>query len=63
MPPVTAYLRNEVYFRLLREADKLGLSIGKLVGMICEEYCKYLEHKEVENARKEIQAGSRELSY
>ena len=63
MPPVTAYLRNEVYFRLLREADKLGLSIGKLVGMICEEYCKYLEHKEVKNARKEIQAGSRELSY
>lgn len=63
MPPVTAYLRNEVYFRLLREADKLGLSIGKLVGMICEEYCKYLEQKEVENARKEIQAGSRELSY
>lgn len=63
MPPVTTYLKNDVYFRLLREADKLGLSIGKLVGMICEEYCRYLEHKEVENARKEIQASGRELSY
>lgn len=59
MPPVTAYLRNEVYFRLLKEADKLGLSIGKLVGMICEEYYKYLEYKEVENVRKKIQTSGR----
>ena len=63
MPPVTAYLKSDVYFRLLREADRLGLSIGKLVGMICEEYCRYLEHKEVENARKEIQTRSGELPY
>jgi len=59
MPPVTAYLKNDVYFRLLKEADKLGLSIGKLVGMICEEYYKYLEYKEVENVRKKIQTSGR----
>ena len=62
MPTIPVYLKDRVYWKVTLEAEKLGMKPGKFVSEVIENYVKFLEEKEVEDARKEIQARSRVVS-
>jgi len=39
------------------EAEKMQITLGKLVSMICDEYVKFLENKEGAHDKKEVQTS------
>jgi len=62
MPTISVYLKNKTYWKLSSEASKYDMTIGKLVGEICDNYAKFLDKKEVAHGTKEIQNSSRIVS-
>ena len=54
IPTIPVYLKDEVYFRLSMEAEKMQVKIGKFVGMLCENYCEYLKKEELRNVKANV---------
>lgn len=58
MPTINVYLKDRIYWKVSMEADKMGMTPGKFIGMLVENYFDYIEKKEVENGKEEVPSGS-----
>ena len=54
IPTVPVYLKEKTYWKLVMEAEKLQVKVGKFVSMIADEYVKYLESRGDANAEKKV---------
>jgi len=54
MPTIPVYLKDETYWKVAIEADKLQMRPGKFVSMIVENYIQFLAKKEVEDGEKTV---------
>jgi len=54
MPTIQVYIKERVYWILAREASRLDITIGKLIGRILEEYVNYILTKEGEYGKEKV---------
>jgi hypothetical protein len=58
MPTIPVYLKDRVYWKLTLEAEKSGMTLGKFISTLCENYVKFLEEKEVREWQRENTGSS-----
>jgi len=46
MPVIPLYLKERIYWRIAYEADKAGMTTGKFIATILEDYVNYLDTQE-----------------
>ena len=54
MPTIPVYLKDKTYWKLVMEAERLQVGVGKLLSMVADEYVKYLEDRGDTNAEKKV---------
>ena len=46
MPTIPLYLKERIYWRIAYEAEKNGMTTGKFIATILEDYVNYLDTQE-----------------
>ncbi len=54
MPTIPVYLPDKIYWKVCMEAEKMGESPGKFIGLIVKSYIEFLEKEGKKDAEKKV---------